>query len=201
MEEIIIFIQSNIDIAPWLIFFVLLLAGLNLPVSEDAMLFISAILAAKNPDMLYSLFFAVYMGAFFSDIICYWLGRTLGPRLWKIQFFAKMVSPERVDQMGQYYKKYGIITLVVGRFIPFGVRNALFLTAGLSKMNFAKFAFSDFLACSISSLAFFSLYYTYGEKVVEYVKQGNMIIFSILLIVLGAILLKKSWAKKKHTSS
>ena len=38
-----------------------------------------------------------------------------------------------------FYKKYGALTLVIGRFIPFGVRNAIFLTSGISKMPFAKF--------------------------------------------------------------
>ena len=59
-----------------------------------------------------------------------------------------MVSKEKVNQISDFYKKYGMITLMGGRFIPFGVRNALFLTAGLGKMNFFKFALSDLIACT-----------------------------------------------------
>ena len=43
MEELIQIIQANIQYAHFIIFGALLLAGLNIPVSEDAMLFISAI--------------------------------------------------------------------------------------------------------------------------------------------------------------
>lgn len=183
MEELLIFIQSNVQYAHWIIFGSLLLAGLNIPVSEDAMLFISALLASKNPELKYQLFFGVFAGAYLSDVICYWLGRTLGPKIWNIKFFSKMISPEKVEKLSSFYKKFGVTTLLIGRFIPFGVRNGLFLTAGLSKMNFFKFALSDLIACTISCTLFFNLYFNYGEVVIEYVKKGNIILFSTLLLI------------------
>ena len=190
MEELLNIIQQNAHYAHWIIFGSLLLAGFNIPVSEDGMLFISALIASKNPDLKYHLFFGVYAGAYFSDLICYWLGRTLGPKIWKIKFFAKMVSAEKVEKISAFYQKYGMMTLLFGRFIPFGVRNGLFLTAGLGKMNFFRFALSDLLACTISCTLFFNLYFNYGESVIEYVKKGNVVIFSVVIIVLVALWLK-----------
>ena len=192
MEEVIQIIQANIQFAHFIIFGTLLLAGLNIPVSEDAMIFISAILANQYPEYLVHLFVGVYLGAYFSDLICYTLGRVVGPKLFKIRFFANMVSPERITKISAYYQKYGVITLILGRFIPFGVRNALFLTAGLGKMNFIKFALSDLLACTISTISFFSLYYYYGESVIAYIKQGNIVFFSLVLVLLGIF-----WYRKK----
>jgi len=64
MDELFLYIQNHIEYAPIIIFSALLLAGLNIPVSEDGMLFISASLAAKNPHMLANLFIAVYLGAY-----------------------------------------------------------------------------------------------------------------------------------------
>ncbi len=193
MEELIHIIQANIQYAHFIIFGVLLLAGLNIPVSEDAMLFISAILANQHPEYLPHLFIGVYLGAYFSDLICYGLGRILGPKLFEIQFFANMVPPERITKISAYYQKYGVATLILGRFIPFGVRNALFLTAGLGKMNFIKFALSDLLACTISSISFFTLYYHYGESVIAYIKQGNIVFLSLALVFLGIF-----WYRKKR---
>ncbi|MCF7971829.1 MAG: DedA family protein [Methylococcaceae bacterium] len=195
MEELIQIIQANIQYAHFIIFGALLLAGLNIPVSEDAMLFIAAILASSHPEYLVQLFFGVYLGAYFSDLICYGLGRKFGPKLFKIKFFASMAPPERVTKISVYYQKYGVMTLILGRFIPFGVRNALFLTAGLGKMNFTKFALSDLLACTISSLSFFSLYYYYGETVIDYIKQGNIVIFGLVIILLSIF-----WYKNKRTA-
>lgn len=191
MEELTQIIQVNIQYAPYIIFGVLLLAGLNIPVSEDAMLFIAALLASQHSEYLTPLFIAVYLGAYFSDLICYGLGRTLGPRLFKVRFFANMIPQEKMTKMSAYYQRYGVITLILGRFIPFGVRNALFLTAGLGKMNFIKFALSDLLACTISTISFFSLYYHYGENVVTYVKQGNIVFFSLVFVLLGIVWYQK----------
>lgn len=192
MEEIISFIQSNIQYAHWIIFGTLLLAGLNIPVSEDLMIFTSAVLAKKHPEYMTELFLGVFAGAYLSDLICYTLGLKLGPKLWDIKWFAKMVSKKKVDTVHDFYEKYGVLTLIIGRFFPFGVRNALFLTAGIGKMNFLKFALSDLLACVISTVSFFYLYYTYGETMIEYVKQGNIILFSVGAVVLvGYFLFRK----------
>lgn len=194
MEELLAIIQENVQYAHWIIFGALLMAGFNIPVSEDAMLFISALLASKNPELKYHLFAGVFAGAYFSDLICYWLGRTLGPKIWKIKFFAKMVSEEKVKQISDFYEKYGMGTLLVGRFIPFGVRNGLFLTAGLGKMNFARFALSDLIACTISCTLFFNLYFKFGESVIEYVKKGNVVLFSVAAIIAIFVFIKN---KKK----
>ena len=197
MEDLLIFIQSHAQYAHWIIFGSLLLAGLNIPVSEDGMLFISGLIASKNPELKYQLFAGVFAGAYFSDLICYWLGRKLGPKIWKVKFFAKMVSQEKVDKVSNFYQKFGVKTLLIGRFIPFGVRNALFLTAGLGKMNFLKFALSDLAACTISCTLFFNLYFKFGETVIEYVKKGNMIIFAIVLIAVSIWALTKK-KKRRH---
>lgn len=199
MDTLTLLIESNIHYAHFIIFGALLLAGLNIPVSEDAMLFISAVLASSHQEYLPHLFIAVYMGAYLSDLICYGLGRVLGPKLFKIRFFANMVPPERIDKIHRFYEKYGIVTLLVGRFIPFGVRNGLFLTAGLGKMNFLKFSMADLLACTISTITFFTLYYNYGSAVIEYVKEGNMIVFSIAVIGIAGFYLHRKYRERNNS--
>ena len=197
MEMLLEYIQTNVAIAPYLILGLLLLAGFNIPVSEDAMLFISALLAVKNPEYTYQLFAAVFLGAYLSDLICYgFMGRYLGSKIFKLKFFASMASPEKIEKVNNFYNKYGILTLLIGRFIPFGVRNALFLTAGLGKMNAWKFAISDLIACSVSCVAFFALYYNFGETVIEYVKKGNIILFTLAVLAGIIFFIKKKQQKK-----
>lgn len=191
MDTLVDFIQNHIDYAPSIIFGILLLAGFNIPVSEDGMLFIAASLAIKNPEILANLFLAVYLGAYFSDLICYGLGRTLGPKILEMKFFARMIRQSQIDKIHDYYQRYGILTLIFGRFIPFGVRNGLFLTAGLGKMGVIKFACSDLFACTISTVSFFWLYYHFGTAVIEYVMEFNIIIFIAALIIAGYFFLRK----------
>lgn len=198
MEELIQFAQANVQYAHFIIFGLLLLAGFNIPVSEDAMIFISALLASNHKTQLPHLFTGVYLGAYFSDLICYWLGRLLGPKLFEIKFFSNMMSTERREKIHAFYERYGIVTLIVGRFIPFGVRNGLFLTAGLGKMNFLKFSMADLLACTISTVTFFTLYFHYGNTVIEYVKKGNIIIFGVAAAIVGVIYFRKKKSQSEN---
>jgi membrane-associated protein len=190
--------NANLAIAPWLICSVLLLAGFNLPISEDLMIFMTAILSAKNPDHMPYLFLGLFAGAYFSDLICYWLGRLLGPKLFQIKLFKNMITPELLEKIKGFYDRFGMGVLIIGRFIPFGVRNGLFITAGLGKSHFGKFAFADFVATLISVSVYFGLYYNYGEAMIEVIKKGNTFIFSIFIISVIVFLVYK---KKKQSSA
>ena len=241
LDQITLYIQQNVQYAPFIIFGLLLLAGLNLPVSEDIMLFISANLAAKYPDHTIVLFAGVFMGAYLSDIIAYSMGRFFGPMIlsppeqihWekrqqikeKLQnhpligeiladlliaaiiflhelkifikhFLIKLFDQRRTEKIRHYMHKYGIIALIVGRFIPFGVRNGIFITCGVSKVSIPKFMGSDLVACTVSSVTFFSLYYHIGPSMIEYVKKFNIIIFSVFTIFIVAFIIYRKFKKK-----
>lgn len=198
MEAFLDFVQGNVQFAPLAFFGLLLLAGFNLPISEDLMLLSSALIAIKNPHLKEQLFFGVFFGAYFSDLICYgFIGRYLGDKIFKIKFFANMISTEKLNKVNDFYNRYGVLTLIIGRFIPFGVRNALFITAGLGKMNAWKFAISDFIACVISCTFFFWLYFTYGESVIDIVKRGNIILFTIFAAGLTGWFVHKKIRQRK----
>ncbi|OAI17597.1 DedA family protein [Methylomonas koyamae] len=187
MTDIIALIENHIEYAPWIIFGLLLLAGFNVPISEDGMLFVAATFAARNSEHLPYFLGSVYAGAYGSDLICYGLGRILGARLSHWRLFSKLMDKEKIDKVSEYYRNYGLLTLVFGRFVPFGVRNLLFLTAGLGRMNAVKFATADFLACSVSVIVYFSVYYHYGQKIVLIIQEVNIAIF-ILAMLIGAYL-------------
>lgn len=186
METVFALIAENIFYAPLIIFGLLILAGFFIPVPEDGMLFISGLLASENPHYTVQLFLGVYAGAYFSDLIAYSMGRLLGSKLYQIRFLSRLISKEKIEKMSRYFESHGMKTLIVGRFIPFGFRNAMFLSAGISRMNFYRFAFADWVACTISTSTFFALYYTIGSPVIAWVKKGNIIIFAVFVVVITA---------------
>src|SRR5579872_7266904 len=160
METLISFIFEHAPYAHWIVFGALMLAGINVPISEDLMIILSAVLAATVvPENVEKLFLGVFLGCYISDWVCYWIGRLLGPKLWNIAWFAKTFDRRRIDQIHQYYEKYGFWTLLIGRFIPLVVRNGLFLTAGLGRMPFGKFLLSDGIACLCSNTVLFTFAY------------------------------------------
>ncbi len=201
MDTIIQLIFEHAQYAHWIVFGALMLAGLNVPISEDLMIIFSAALAATVvPENTYKLFMGVFLGCYISDWACYWVGRYFGPKLWNISWFSKTFDSKRVDQIQKYYEKYGFWTLLIGRFIPFGVRNGLFLTAGLGKWSFRKFLISDGIACVLSNTILFTLAYTASknyQSLISSVKTFNIFLFGAFIVaIIGFI-----WYKRKKKAA
>ena len=88
MEHFVEYLTLHADKAHWFIFFGLLLAGLNLPVSIDLVMILSAVLAASFvPENTYIIFSSVLLGCIVSAWIAYSLGRFLGKKLVNIPLF------------------------------------------------------------------------------------------------------------------
>ena len=99
--------------------------------------------------------------------------------------------------MQKFYAKRGPFALILGRFIPFGVRNCLFMSSGMSKMPFSKFALWDGIAVTLWSSLSFLLYYFLGKNIeVLYtqVKWVNLLIF----LAFGVTVIGLIWYKKKE---
>ena len=200
LEGTLNYISANQAHAPWIVFVCLLLAGMNIPISIDVILVFCAFLAASTlPEMTYTLYFTILLGCVFSGWIAYTIGRFFGTKLLSIDFFKKLVPEKRLSQVTNYYQKYGVYTLVIGRFIPFGVRNCIFLTTGISKMNFVKFAITDLIACALwTSIMFFS-FYQLGRNfdlLLHNLKMLNIIVFSVFAVAIITLSCYK-YAKKK----
>ncbi|MFZ0565238.1 MAG: DedA family protein [Chlamydiales bacterium] len=185
MEVIFLFIQDHVQYAHWMVFGLLMLAGLNFPISEDLLIIVCGVFSSTvAPQISWKLFIFLFLGAYLSDWMVYWIGRVWGSRLWRVKWFAKLFHPKRLKQIEHYYKRFGLRTLLVGRFIPFGVRNCLFATAGMGKMPFGKFLLGDGVACLLSNTTLFTLSYFCGKNFTYLMKYIHMAIFSLFLVAL-----------------
>lgn len=197
MDRLLEFVHNHAHHAHWFIFGGALLAGLNIPISIDLLMIISAILAATViPANMLKLFFAIFLGCLFSAWIAYWVGRTVGPALQKVPIFSKILSQKKIDKVKKFYEKRGFFALIIRRFIPFGVRNGLFMSSGMSRISFFKFALWDGIACALWAGFCFFLYYTLGKNIdtlYTRVKIVNLFIFLGFCVTVMAII----WYKKR----
>ena len=197
MDAFIQWISQHAAYAHWVIFGAILLAGFNIPLSADFLILAGAFLAATLvPEHTLHLYLAIFLGCYFSAWIAYWLGRLVGKKMQAFKWFSKFFSPERLDKTQKFYRKYGFWTLLIGRFIPFGVRNCIFMSSGMSKLSFGKFALWDLIACFIWSSLYFSLFYVMGQHyttVYSYLKTFHLLIF----VALGVTLIPIVWYKRK----
>lgn len=202
MDHVINWIVEHAGHAHWLVFSGSLLAGLSLPLSIDLLLATSAILAARVvPENIWILYSCIFFGCLFSAHIAYWLGRTAGRGLLRWRYFAKLFPAARLAKIQKFYEKYGLFTLIIGRFIPFGVRNSIFMSSGMTKVPFLRFAARDFVACFIWTTLCFICFYLLGqsfEAVKHFLKSFYLLLFSAFgVTVIGFIWYKR---KKKRTA-
>jgi len=187
METIIGWIVAHASIAHFVFFGLLMLAGLCLPISEDLVIISAATLASTTiPENTWVLFTAVFLGSYLSDLEAYMLGRFGGRRLLARPWFTRHVSAKRIDMLSSFYERYGFWTLLFGRFIPFGVRNALFITAGLGRMPFLRFCIADGIACMCSNVILFSAAYWLGshsELLLAILQRVNIALFAAAFAV------------------
>jgi len=172
-----------------------MLSGLSIPISEDVVIIISASIAATlQKDHTVIIFIGCFFGALISDWIPYTIGRFGGPKILQIPFFARILPKYKIDKIEAYFEKYHVKTLFFGRFIPFGVRNALFFTSGLMKVKFYKFILVDFCALLFTSIIQFSIGYKLAENfrsIFPYLDRYKLIIFGLFILIILTIFLKK----------
>ncbi len=199
MEDILHFACSNAHLAPIIIFALFLLSGLNLPISEDLLLITGGALASTclPHEAIYILCW-LYAGSICAAWETYWIGRYFGPKLYDFRLFKYIVTPQRIKKLHHYYEKFGVFTFIVGRFCPGGVRNALFLTAGLGKMPFPIFMLRDAFAACFSVSIIFSIGFYFGENyalIEHYFHLYSHFVLGFLVIgaVIGGIVL---WCHK-----
>lgn len=191
--------QLLFDFAPhlhYVAFTLLVLAGFNFPISEDIIFIVSASVAATIiPEHTFKIAAGCVLGAYTSDIISYCLGRFGMKFILEHRKLAKFYPLDKIQKIEYYYESHGAKTLFFGRFIPFGVRNVIFLTAGLAKMKIYKFMLVDLLSLSITSTILFTIGYTLGanyEIIFPYLNKYKFIIFSLfILTVLSIVIYKK----------
>lgn len=187
MEHILEFITQNASKAHWFIFLSLLLAGCNIPISIDAVIILSAVIAASLlPQHTPILFASVLIGCICSAYIAFFIGKFMGEKLSKTKLFHKLLQPKQLEKMEGFYKKYGIWTFIIGRFIPFGIRNCIFMTSGMSKMPFKTFMLRDMVACSIWCTTMFTSFFFLGQNfdlIFQKMKTLNLILFTAFSMV------------------
>ena len=158
-------LSLHADHAPFFVFGLLLLAGFSFPISEDVLVIVSGVLASTvMPEKTIPLFIAVFLGSYLSDWIAYWIGRLVGTKLAKLTLFHRTLSLERRHIVERFFRKYGFLTLFIGRMIPFGIRNSVFMAAGAGKMNFGRFLLGDGIGCLLFSSVVFFLAFRAGEN-------------------------------------
>jgi len=84
--------------------------------------------------------------ALMGDNVNYWLGRRLGPAVFKRED-SWLLNKKHLTQAQTFYEKYGSKTIILARFVPI-VRTFAPFVAGIGRMNYARFLIFSVIGAS-----------------------------------------------------
>lgn len=181
-------------------FFSLVLTPFGLPIPEEISLLAAGFIVKKQSSSLLLGWIVGFLGVTLGDLISWTMGRTVG--LEPKGFVAKLIGPDQIRDIEQFYRKWGDWAIVIARQIP-GMRFPTFFFAGASAIPLGRFYLIDGLAALITVNVFFLLGYVFADdlsdvKIVVEDFQSYASRFAIILIlVLVSYLLYKRFRSRE----
>ena len=123
----------------------------------DSLLFVAGAIAAVGGLDLFLLMGLLTTAAIIGDALNYSIGRYIGDRVFSWEN-SRWFNRNAFDKAHAFYEKYGPITIVLGRFMPF-IRTFAPFVAGVAHMRYSVFAFYNIAGgilwvCSLTNLGF-----------------------------------------------
>ncbi|MTK29461.1 DedA family protein [Nocardia seriolae] len=171
-------------VLPAILAIVFIETGLLLPNHPgDSLLFTGGLLAASaHPPAGMNIWWLVPATAFVAwlgDQSGYWIGRSIGPALFKKED-TRFFKQHYITETHAFFEKYGPKTIVLARFVPI-VRTFMPVLAGVSKMDYRKFATVDIIGAVLWGGGVTVLGYFLGN--VEFIRKNVEAIFLLIVFV------------------
>ncbi len=178
---LIIFIETGLVIMPFL--------------PGDSLLFTAGLLCAQASGLnIYFLIPLLIIAAILGDNVNYFIGKFFSEIVLKWQYKGKpLVNPEWINDVHDYFEKYGSKTIIIARFMPI-VRTVTPFVSGVANMNYKTFLPYDIFGGilwvgSVTILGYFLGNIPFVEKNLEKFILG-IVFISILPMIIKAIQVK-----------
>jgi membrane-associated protein len=179
---LIVFVETGLVVMP-------LLPG-------DSLLFVTGTLAGAGL-VSYPLAMAVLVvAAIAGNQTNYTIGRAVGPRVFGWEQ-SRWFNRAAFDKAHAFYERYGGITIVLARFMPFARTFAPFV-AGVAQMTRASFTLYDVTGGALWVLSIVTAGYLFGN--VPWVSANLSLIIWGFILVPGAIALAGAW-RARHRAA
>ncbi len=162
---IVIFCETGLVVTPFL--------------PGDSLLFAAGTFAALGALNLTWLAVTLSVAAVAGDNMNYWIGRTLGPKVFA-SGNSRWLSRKHLDRTHRFYERYGTKTIIFARFVPI-VRTFSPFVAGIGSMTYRRFITYD-VAGGIAWILIFTLGgYLFGN--IPTVRRNfTMVVIAIILV-------------------
>jgi membrane-associated protein len=163
----------------------------------DSLLFVAGALAGAGM-MDYPLLVPLLIAAAVAgNQTNYTIGRAVGARVFQWEDSA-FFNRRAFDRTHAFYEKYGGITIVLARFMPF-LRTFAPFVAGVAQMTRSKFSFYDVTGGALWVCSIVTAGYLFGN--VGWVQANLSKIIWALILVPGCIALYGGWRARQSATS
>ena len=146
LDRHLIWLVENYGVWVYLILFLIIYCETGLVVTPflpgDSLLFVAGTLAAAGAMYVHGLFALLVLAAFGGDNTNYWIGRFVGPRVFKREK-SRLFNPAHLERTHRFYERHGGKTVIFARFIPI-IRTFAPFVAGIGRMVYPRFLFYSF---------------------------------------------------------
>jgi len=172
---LIVFVETGLVVVPFL--------------PGDSLLFVVGALAGAGLMNYPLVMLLLVLAAVAGDQLNYSIGRYFGPKVFGWED-SRWFNRRAFDQAHAFYEKYGGITLVLARFMPF-VRTFVPFVAGVAEMSRGKFSFYNVTGALLWVVGLVTAGYLFGN--IAWVQANLSKIIWAMIIVPGLIALYGGW--------
>jgi membrane protein DedA with SNARE-associated domain len=184
-----------------ILFLGVLLENAGVPVPGETAVLAAGFLASPASGGDFQLVWVIALAslaAVLGDNGGYWLGWHLArPLLRRRQSFL-LLTPKRFEAAEVYFRRYGVWTIFLGRFVG-GLRVVAAMVAGAASMSWLRFFLANMAGAVTWATAVSLLGYFFGRswKVLGvWLGWGTWIVLGCLLLVVVALYLRKRLLKR-----
>lgn len=165
---LVVFAETGLVVAPFL--------------PGDSLLFVAGTLAGGGMLNGLGVYGTLLAAAILGDLANYWIGYTLGPRV-----FAKdnswLFNKNHLEKTREFYERHGVKTIILARFVPI-VRTFAPFVAGIGKMDYVLFSKYNIIGGVLWTTLFVWAGYFFGGLDVV---QRNFHYVVLLIIALSVV--------------
>ncbi len=179
----IIFVETGVVLMPFL--------------PGDSLLFVAGAMCGIGLMEYEILVPLLFVAAVMGNQCNYAIGRAVGPRVFQWEN-SRWFNRRAFDQAHAFYEKYGGITIVAARFMPF-LRTFAPFVAGVAQMTRRKFTFYDVTGGALWVGGIVTVGYFFGN--IPWVKTHLDKIIWAMIFIPGLLVLLGSWRARRRSDA
>lgn len=163
----------------------------------DSLLFAVGAVAVRpdTPLNLPLLMVLLMAAAILGDAVNYSIGYRLGPKVFKWEH-GRFFNRHHLEKTQAFYDRYGGITIILARFVPFARTFAPFV-AGIGQMQYRKFAIYNV----VGAVAWVGLFLTAGALFGSHpIVQRNFKLVLVAIVVISLLPLLIGWLRNRSAA-